>query len=66
MHPVRDVYLDDILGMVGYEHKRAGPKRSKSKQAASVAPAARDIIETAIMQTFLQGSDADFDNLLEV
>ena len=69
-HPVTDVYLDEVLGMVGYApHLGAGSNGAGGRhtaRAAHLAPEAQQVIQDAIMQAFLDGSDASFEDLLEV
>ncbi|KAK9807916.1 hypothetical protein WJX73_001801 [Symbiochloris irregularis] len=65
-HPVTDVYLDDVLGMVGYSHRAQGRKSGgHQKRKAPISPEAQAEVEAAIMDAFLTGSDASFQRLVE-
>lgn len=66
-HPVRDVYLDDVLGMVGYSgNTQGGRAGAQQKHKAPIAPEVQAEVEAAIMDAFLTGGDAAFQRLVEV
>ncbi|BDA50474.1 3'-5' RNA helicase YTHDC2 [Coccomyxa sp. Obi] len=79
-HPVTDMYLEDVLRLIGYQdallgQHNGGPGRrgppgiqqpAPGKAAADIPKEQREAIESAIMQAFLHGSDEHFDFLLEM
>jgi hypothetical protein len=70
------MYLEDVLRLIGYQDSLqqkdkpvnvTAQKRHQTGDSASHVPKEqREVIESAIMQAFLHGSDEDFDHLLEV
>lgn len=66
-HPVTDVYLDDILPLIGHQvqgkFKEAAQPGSGEPQLSSEDQAALD---DAIFGSFVDASQSSFDNLLRV
>ncbi|CAL5229490.1 g12825 [Coccomyxa viridis] len=78
-HPVTDMYLEDILKLIGYQDALLGipakparlnghskPQHAGKAPIVAVPPEQRQAIEDAIMAAFLAGTDDNFDKLLEV
>ena len=66
-HPVTDVYLDDILPLIGFQ--AAGrfaerPRAGDSKPRLTAEEQAN--VDEALMQTFLDAKEGCFEDLLEV
>ena len=66
-HPVTDVYLDDILPLIGFQ--AAGrfaerPQAGDSKPRLTAEEQAN--VDEALMQTFLDTQEGCFEDLLEV
>ena len=63
-----DVYLDDILPLIGYESKGKfqdkGP--ASNREPPSLTPEEQAAVDEAIFGAFLDASEASFDRLLEV
>jgi len=77
-YPVTDMYLEDVLRLIGYQDALLGdsarrihlsaqrPAQSKTEEQTQIPKEQREAIESAIMQAFLHGSDEHFDHLLDV
>jgi hypothetical protein len=70
-HPVTDLYLEDILGTLGYPGASnpgasSGTRAPAPRRLAPVPAAKQAAIHEAIMQAFLRGDDAGFDALMDV
>ena len=79
-YPVTDMYLEDVLRLIGYQdallaQQDGAPARrghggirppAQTRVEKSIPKEQREAIESAIMQAFLHGSDEHFDHLLDV
>ena len=65
-HPVTDVYLDEILGIVGYASRTRPSSTAAQQNGAHASLEVQGAVQEAIMNAFLTGSDDAFELLLEV
>ena len=67
-HTVTDVYLDEILPLIGYQSSGSFSDKHSNKpgKQADLSPEVQAAIDGAIFETFLDASEDSFDRLLEV
>lgn len=67
-HPVTDIYLDEILPLIGFQSSGSFRKSSSSQKndPGKLSQAQQGLIDETIFDTFLNATEEAFDVLLEV
>ena len=67
-HPVTDVYLDEILPLIGFQSTGSfrGVSGQQKNKSPTLSEAQQSLIDHTIFDTFLDATEEAFDVLLEV